>query len=127
MPDSSSAPRIGVTEEGDTDYEPGDPRFEYGVLYGWLTHLHFELVTLLLDEIGEAGSDDPLLDRRADRPAPAKCPVTHPIAAPGEDSGRETPDAATRRSPSGAVVNTARRGLPWGRYAVADFGGRRTA
>ena len=45
---------LGVTEDADTDYEPGDPRFEYGVLYGWLTQLHFELVTLLLDEIGEA-------------------------------------------------------------------------
>ena len=50
---------LGVTEESDTDYEPGDPRFEYGVLYGWMTQLHFELVVLLLDEIGEAGSDDP--------------------------------------------------------------------
>jgi hypothetical protein len=50
---------LGVTEESDTDYEPGDPRFEYGVLYRWLTQLHFELVVLMLDEIGEAGSDDP--------------------------------------------------------------------
>jgi hypothetical protein len=50
---------LGVTEDGDTDFEPTDPRFEYGVLYGWLTQLHFELVTLLLDEIGEDGSDDP--------------------------------------------------------------------
>ena len=50
---------LGVTEDADTDYEPDDPRFEYGVLYGWLTQLHFELVTLLLDEIGEAGTDDP--------------------------------------------------------------------
>ncbi len=49
---------LGVTEEGDTDYEPGDPRFEYGVLYAWLTQLHFEMVSLLLDEIGEAGDDD---------------------------------------------------------------------
>ena len=51
---------LGVTEDGDTDFEPGDPRFEYGVLYGWLTQLHFELVELLLGEIGEAGTDDPL-------------------------------------------------------------------
>ncbi len=50
---------LGVTEDADTDYEPGDPRFEYGVLYAWLTQLHFELVSLLLDEIGEGGSDDP--------------------------------------------------------------------
>jgi hypothetical protein len=50
---------LGVTEDADTDYEPGDPRFEYGVLYAWLTQLHFELVTVLLDEIGEDGSDDP--------------------------------------------------------------------
>jgi hypothetical protein len=50
---------VGVTEEGDTDFEPDDPRFEYGVLYGWLTQLHFELVSLLLDEIGESGTDDP--------------------------------------------------------------------
>jgi hypothetical protein len=57
---------LGVTEDGDTDYEPGDPRFEYGVLYGWLTQLHFELVTLLLDEIGEAGTDDPPDDSNGD-------------------------------------------------------------
>ncbi|HEV7526902.1 MAG TPA: DUF2017 family protein [Acidimicrobiia bacterium] len=50
---------LGVTEETDTDYAPGDPRYEYGVLYSWLTQLHFELVELLLDEIGETGSDDP--------------------------------------------------------------------
>jgi hypothetical protein len=49
---------LGVTEDGDTDYERDDPRFEYGVLYGWLTALHFELVSLLLDEIGEGGTDD---------------------------------------------------------------------
>jgi hypothetical protein len=50
---------LGVTEDGDTDFEPDDPRFEYGMLYGWLTALHFELVSLLLDEIGETGTDDP--------------------------------------------------------------------
>ena len=50
---------LGVSEDGDTDYERDDPRFEYGVLYGWLTALHFELVSLMLDEIGEAGTDDP--------------------------------------------------------------------
>jgi hypothetical protein len=49
---------LGVSEDLDTDFEPGDPRFEYGVLYSWLTQLHFDLVSLLLDEIGEAGSDD---------------------------------------------------------------------
>jgi len=49
---------LGVSEDGDTDYARDDPRFEYGVLYGWLTQLHFELVTLMLDEIGAAGSDD---------------------------------------------------------------------
>jgi hypothetical protein len=49
---------LGVTEDTDTDYEPDDPRFEYGVLYAWLTQLHFEMVTLFLDEIGEAGDDD---------------------------------------------------------------------
>jgi len=48
---------LGVSEDGDTDYERDDPRFEYGVLYGWLTALHFELVSLLLDEIGEGGTD----------------------------------------------------------------------
>jgi hypothetical protein len=53
---------LGITEETDTDYAPGDPRFEYGVLYGWLTQLHFELVSLLLDELGEAGTDDALGD-----------------------------------------------------------------
>ncbi len=57
---------LGVTEDADTDYEPGDPRFEYGVLYAWLTQLHFELVSLLLDEIGEAGTDDPALDPNGD-------------------------------------------------------------
>jgi hypothetical protein len=50
---------LGVTEDGDTEYERDDPRFEYGVLYGWLTALHFELVSLLLDEIGDSGTDDP--------------------------------------------------------------------
>jgi len=50
---------LGITEDDDSEYAPDDPRFEYGVLYGWLTQLHFELVVLLLDEIGEAGSDDP--------------------------------------------------------------------
>lgn len=50
---------LGVTEESDTDYEPDDPRFEYGVLYQWLTQLQFDLVVLLLDEIGEGGSEDP--------------------------------------------------------------------
>jgi hypothetical protein len=49
---------LGVTEDGDTEYERDDPRFEYGVLYGWLTALHFELVSLLLDEIGDTGTDD---------------------------------------------------------------------
>jgi Domain of unknown function (DUF2017) len=57
---------LGVTEETDTDYARDDPRFEYGVLYSWLTALHFELVSLLLDEIGEAGSDD---DAGPDPPA----------------------------------------------------------
>ncbi len=49
---------LGVTEDTDTDYDPDDPRFEYGVLYSWLTQVHFELVTLMLDEIGADGSDD---------------------------------------------------------------------
>jgi hypothetical protein len=49
---------LGVSEDGDTDYARDDPRFEYGVLYSWLTQLHFELVTLMLDEIGAAGTDD---------------------------------------------------------------------
>jgi len=50
---------LGVTEEDDTEYERDDPRFEYGVLYGWLSLVQFELVQMLLDEIGETGSDDP--------------------------------------------------------------------
>jgi Domain of unknown function (DUF2017) len=50
---------LGVTEDTDVDFAPDDPRFEYGVVYGWLTELHFDLVTLLLDEIGEQGTDDP--------------------------------------------------------------------
>ena len=49
---------LGVSDDGDTDFAPDDPRFEYGVLYSWLTQLHFELVSLMLDEIGEAGSGD---------------------------------------------------------------------
>jgi Domain of unknown function (DUF2017) len=49
---------LGVTEDTDTEYARDDPRFEYGVLYAWLTQLHFELVSLMLGEIGEAGSDD---------------------------------------------------------------------
>jgi hypothetical protein len=53
---------LGVSEDLDTDFEPGDPRFEYGVLYSWLTQLHFDLVSLLLGEIGEAGEDDVLGD-----------------------------------------------------------------
>jgi hypothetical protein len=51
---------LGVTEEESTEYEQDDPRFEYGVLYGWLTLVQFELVRVLLDDIGETGSDDPL-------------------------------------------------------------------
>ena len=27
---------LGVSEDGDTEYARDDPRFEYGVLYGWL-------------------------------------------------------------------------------------------
>jgi Domain of unknown function (DUF2017) len=50
---------LGLAEDDETDYAPGDPRFEFGVMYSWLTGLHGELVLLLLDEIGEAGSDDP--------------------------------------------------------------------
>jgi hypothetical protein len=50
---------LGIAEDDDSEYAPDDPRFEYGVLYGWLTQLHVELVVLLLDEVGEAGSDDP--------------------------------------------------------------------
>ncbi len=57
---------IGVSEDGDTDYARDDPRFEYGVLYSWLTQLHFELVTLMLDEIGAAGSDDGAGDEPGD-------------------------------------------------------------
>jgi hypothetical protein len=49
---------LDVTEEGDTEYERDDPRYEYGLLYHWLTALHFELVSLLLDEVGETGTDD---------------------------------------------------------------------
>jgi hypothetical protein len=49
---------LGVTEDADLEFEQDDPRYEYGVLYHWLTALHFELVSLLLDEIGKAGTDD---------------------------------------------------------------------
>ena len=61
---------LGVTEDADTEYAPDDPRFEYGVLYAWLTQLHFELVTLLLDEIGEGGSDDAGGDAAGDPQSP---------------------------------------------------------
>jgi hypothetical protein len=80
---------LGVTEEGHTDYEPNDPRFEYGVLYSWLTQLHFELVTLMLDEIGESGTDDPLLESPGGPTGPGEMPGNGPGAAPGEDSGRD--------------------------------------
>jgi len=59
---------LGVTEDTDTEYAPDDPRFEYGVLYSWLTALHIELVTLLLDEIGESGTDDDGTDGEHQRP-----------------------------------------------------------
>jgi hypothetical protein len=49
---------LGVTDEDDTEYPPDDPRFEFGVLYDFLTGVHSDLVELLLGEIGEAGSDD---------------------------------------------------------------------
>jgi hypothetical protein len=57
---------LGVSEDSDTEYARDDPRFEYGVLYSWLTQLHFELVTLMLDEIGAAGSDDGDVDETGD-------------------------------------------------------------
>jgi hypothetical protein len=91
---------LGVTEEESTDYEPTDPRFEYGVLYSWLTQVHFELVTLLLDELGESGTDDPILEspggptgsgdasRPGDR-SPGDLPGNAPGAAPGDDPGRD--------------------------------------
>src|SRR5260370_9255096 len=47
---------LGVTEDDDTDYARADPRFDYGVLYGWLPQLHFELLALLPAEIGWPGS-----------------------------------------------------------------------
>ncbi len=50
---------IGVTEEDDGVYAPDDPRYEYGVLYAWLTALHYQLVELMLREVGKAGTDDP--------------------------------------------------------------------
>jgi Domain of unknown function (DUF2017) len=75
---------LGVTEDGDTDFEPSDPRFEYGVLYGWLTQLHFALVTLLLDDLGEDGTDDPLLD---------------PPGAPRGEMPRDDPGGAPGRGP----------------------------
>jgi hypothetical protein len=80
---------LGVTEEGDTDYEPNDPRFEYGVLYGWLTQVHFELVTLLLDEIGEAGTDDPRLESPGGPTGPGELPGNAPGGAPDDEGGRD--------------------------------------
>lgn len=81
---------LGVTEEGDTDYGPGDPRFEYGVLYSWLTQVHFELVSLLLDEIGESGTDDPVLD------APPGAPPRPGDSSPGDLSGNGPDDEQGR-------------------------------
>ena len=49
---------LGVTEEEPGDYKRGDPRFEHGVLYQWLSLLQAELVDLLLGDIGEAGAGD---------------------------------------------------------------------
>jgi len=49
---------LDISEDDESAFTPDDPRFEYGVLYGWLTQLHHDLVTLLLDEIGESGSGD---------------------------------------------------------------------
>jgi hypothetical protein len=51
---------LGVTDDpdDDTSYVPGDPRYELGVVYHFLTVLHGELVDLLLDELGPGGSDD---------------------------------------------------------------------
>jgi len=83
---------LGVTEDTDTDFEPGDPRFEYGVLYAWLTQVHFELVTLLLDEIGEDGTDDPVLDAPGgpvDPELPGKAPGDPPGSAPDAEPGRD--------------------------------------
>jgi hypothetical protein len=50
---------IGVTEEDESQREADadDPHFEGNVLYGWLTELQADLVDLLLDDIGEAGTD----------------------------------------------------------------------
>ncbi len=50
---------LGVTEDTVIDYERDDPRFDAGVLYVWLTELQDELLDVLLDDIGEAGTDDP--------------------------------------------------------------------
>jgi hypothetical protein len=84
---------LGVTEEGDTDYGPGDPRFEYGVLYSWLTQVHFELVNLLLDEIGESGTDDPVLDAPGAPPRPGN-------PSPGDRSpGDPTPGDLSGNGP----------------------------
>ena len=59
---------LGVTEDLETEFEPDDPRFEYGVLYGWLGELQDELLTVLLDEIGDGGSDDDI-DGPSDEPS----------------------------------------------------------
>ena len=50
---------LGVGPDEDTEYAPDDPRFEFGVLYGFLTQIHVELTELLLDELGSGGTDDP--------------------------------------------------------------------
>lgn len=50
---------LQVTEDSDLEYDRDDPRFEAGVLYRWLTALLEELLEVLMDDIGEAGTDDP--------------------------------------------------------------------
>jgi len=49
---------LGVTEDDNGDFPPDDPRFYLGTCYQWLSYLQFELVELLLDDLGEDGVDD---------------------------------------------------------------------
>jgi len=49
---------LGITEDDDGDFAPDDPRYDLGTCYHWLTFRQTELVEVLLDGIGEAGTDD---------------------------------------------------------------------
>ena len=48
---------LGVSQDDQADYKPTDPRYEYGVVYRFLSALQQELVELLLGEM-PPGADE---------------------------------------------------------------------